>query len=511
MVPARAGAFASCDDGAAPALDDWPLIIEQEATTMSIALSEAPLVGYDQITGADVRVPLLGGASARPINLDHAASTPALRPVQATVSEFLSWYSSVHRGAGFASQLATRAYEQAREIVGEFVGARPDQHVVIFGANTTWALNKLARRIAFQPGDIVISTELEHHANDLPWRQVAQVVRVGVDARGQLDEDHYIELLRRHAGSVRLVAVSGGSNVTGALPPIHWLAEVAHAAGAEIAVDCAQLAPHRPIDIGDLDDPAHLDYVAFSGHKLYAPFGAGVLIGRRDTFAQGAPDAVGGGTVRQVSAEEVTWADAPARDEAGTPNVVGAVALAAATQELRRIGLARIAAHEAALTAAALERLRHIAGLRLYGDADPARAADRLGVLPFAIDGFDHRLVAAILSYEYGIAVRNGAFCAQPYVRRLLGLEAAELTCGPLDQPAGLVRVSFGLANSSADVDTLAGALADIARGSYRGRYSLDPAEGAYHPAGWRPRFADYFTFDRPERVFADDRTFLTK
>ncbi|HEX5689715.1 MAG TPA: aminotransferase class V-fold PLP-dependent enzyme, partial [Roseiflexaceae bacterium] len=304
------------------------------------------------------------------------------------------------------------------------------------------------------------------------------------------------ELLRRYAGRVRLVAVSGGSNVTGVLPPIHRLAELAHAAGAEIAVDAAQLAPHRPIDIGDLDDPTHLDYIAFSGHKLYAPFGAGVLIGRRDTFAQGAPEAVGGGTVRQVTLEDVIWADTPARDEAGTPNVVGAVALAAATLELRRIGLARIATHEATLTAHALERLGSIRGLHIYGDADPAHAAERLGVVPFTLDGVDHRLVAAILSCEYGIAVRTGAFCAQPYVRRLLSSQDAEVHCGPLAPRAGLIRVSFGLTNTIADVDALIRALEDIARGNYRGRYTLDPTDGAYRPADWQPQFADYFALD---------------
>ena len=199
---------------------------------MSLPLSETPLAGYDQIVGADSRVPLLDGTTARSINLDHAASTPALQSVHATVSRFLDWYSSVHRGAGFASQLATHAYEEARATVGAFVSVCPKQHVVIFGANTTWALNKLARRITFQPGDIVISTELEHHANDLPWRQVAQVVRVRVDTRERLDKDHYLQLLRRYAGRVRLVAVSGGSNVTGVLPPINPLAELAHAAGA---------------------------------------------------------------------------------------------------------------------------------------------------------------------------------------------------------------------------------------------------------------------------------------
>jgi selenocysteine lyase/cysteine desulfurase len=295
-----------------------------------------------------------------------------------------------------------------------------------------------------------------------------------------------------------LVAVSGASNVTGTIPPVHRLAEQAHAAGAEIAVDCAQLAPHRTIDIGDLDDPAHLDYVAFSGHKLYAPFGSGVLIGRRDTFARGVPDAVGGGTVGRVTDTDVAWADAPARDEAGTPNVVGAVALAAATQALQRIGLDQVAAHEAALTAYALERMQRVPGLCVYGDADSARAHERLGVIPFTLHGVDHRLVAAVLSCEYGIAVRNGAFCAQPYVRHLLGPDAVDVACGSADQPMGLVRISFGLANTFADVDTLVNALGTIARHTYRGSYALDE-HGAYRARGWQPRLADYFSLDQEQ------------
>lgn len=452
----------------------------------------------DQIVGGDVRVPVLNGAHVRPINLDHAASTPALQSVQDTVVRFGSWYSSVHRGAGFTSQLATHVYEDARVVAGRFVGARANQHVAIFGANTTALLNKLARRIPFQPGQVVISTQLEHHANDLPWRQVAHVAYVRTEYCGQLDEDHYAHLLRRYAGRVRLVAVSGASNVTGTIPPIHRLAEQAHAAGAEIAVDCAQLAPHRTIDIGDLADPAHLDYVAFSGHKLYAPFGAGVLVGRRDTFAQGVPDAVGGGTVGRVTDTDVAWADVPARDEAGTPNVVGAVALAAATQALQRIGLDQIATHEGALTAYALQRMQQVPGLRVYGNTDPARAHERLGVVPFTLDGVDHRLVAAILSCEYGIAVRNGAFCAQPYVRHLLGPDAADLACGSTEPPMGLVRISFGLANTLADVDALVDALAAIARHTYRGSYALNE-HGAYRAPSWQPRLTDYFSLDQEQ------------
>lgn len=438
---------------------------------------------HGSLAGQNIRVPLRNGTTRHPINLDHAASTPPLPAVRATVERFLDWYSSVHRGTGFTSQLATRAYEDARAIVGRFVGARDGQHVVIFGPNTTWALNKLARRMAFAPGDVVISTALEHHANDLPWRQVADVVYARCDDQGRLDAAHVADLLRRYAGRVRLLAVSGGSNVTGYLPDIHHLAALAHAAGARIVVDAAQLAPHRAIDIGDLADPAHLDYIAFSGHKLYAPYGSGALVGRRDTFAVGAPDHVGGGTVRRVTPDLVEWAEAPARDEAGTPNAVGAVALAAAVLELERIGFAAIAAHEAELTARLLERLRRISRVRIYGDDSPAGAPQRLGVVPFAVAGLDPRLVGAILSCDYGIAVRCGAFCAHPYVQRLIGQEA---DCSG-DRSAGLIRASLGLATTAADIDVFTDALAAIASGAHCDEYLFDAAAGAYVPRDWRP------------------------
>jgi selenocysteine lyase/cysteine desulfurase len=163
---------------------------------------------------------------------------------------------------------------------------------------------------------------------------------------------------------------------------------------------------------------------------------------------------------------------------------------------LQRIGLAQIAAHEAALTAYALERLPQVPGLRVRGDTDPARAHERLGVVPFTLDGIDHRLVAAVLSCEYGIAVRNGAFCAQPYVRHLLGPDAADLACGSADQPMGLVRVSFGLDNTLADVDALVDALEAIVRHTYRGSYAPDE-HGAYRARGWQPRLAHYFSLDQ--------------
>jgi selenocysteine lyase/cysteine desulfurase len=306
-----------------------------------------------------------------------------------------------------------------------------------------------------------------------------------VDAQGQLDEAHFAHLLRAHAGRVKLVAVTGGSNVTGQMPDIHHLAEMAHAAGAQILVDCAQLAPHRAIQMRPLADPRHLDYVALSAHKLYAPFGTGALIGRRDTFEHGAPEYRGGGTIEFVTTDSVTWASAPERDEAGSPNVVGAVALGAALRALQGMGMAAIAQHEAELTAYALQRLSQVSGLRVYGDALPERAARRLGVIPFNLVTRSHFLVAAVLSAEHGIGVRNGCFCAHPYLMHLLGLTTmaaqtirTQMAQGDRRGMPGMVRVSFGLYNTAHDVDRLVDALQQIACGEVRGRYVQDRASG---------------------------------
>jgi cysteine desulfurase / selenocysteine lyase len=448
------------------------------------------------------RVPLLNGRLAPYINFDNAASTPPLRAVQTAVNAFMPWYSSVHRGHGFKSQVATRAYDEAREIVMRFVRADPDDYVCIFGKNSTEALNKVARRVAFAPGqDVVLVSMMEHHANDLPYRAVAHVVHVDVTPTGELDEADFDHKLREYNGRIALVAISGASNVTGTLPPLRRLAEKAHAAGAQFLVDAAQLAPHRRIEMGSLDDPGHFDYLVLSAHKMYAPYGTGALIGRRDTFEVGEPDLRGGGQVDLVTTDKVVWSAPPEREEAGSPNVAGAVALAAAIRQLNTIGMDVVAAHEAELTAYALQRLQALDGVILYGNTNPQQAAQRLGVIPFNLTGMSHFQVAAILGYEYGIGVRNGCFCAHPYILRLLQIAPQEvdrleshLAAHDRRRNPGLVRASFGLYNTLAEVDTFVDALAHISRGEYRGQYHQDPASGDFMPENWTPDFADYFT-----------------
>jgi len=263
--------------------------------------------GYTSLfTGIDAEVPTLNGGHRKYINFDNAASTPPFKAVQNAVNEFMVYYSSVHRGTGYKSQLSTHAYEAARQAVLQFVGADPNYHTCIFGKNTTEAINKLARRFPFTPQrHIVITSGMEHHSNDLPWRAAANVVHVRLTADGQLDEADFDHVLQQYSDQIALVAISGASNVTGFINPIFRLAEKTHRVGARIVVDCAQLAPHRKVDMLDVDNPAHLDYVTISAHKLYAPFGIGALVGLQETFASGEPEFTGGGTVDIVTLEDV--------------------------------------------------------------------------------------------------------------------------------------------------------------------------------------------------------------
>ncbi len=394
------------------------------------------------------------------------------------------------------------------------MNADSSEHTCIFGKNTTEAINKLAHRFPFtDERDVVLTSGMEHHSNDLPWRTSARTIHVGLTGDGRLDEADFDRLLAHYAGRVALIAISGASNVTGYLNPIHRLARKTHAAGAQILVDCAQLAPHRSVDMRRLDDPEHLDYIAISAHKMYAPFGTGALVGRRDLFAQGEPDMQGGGTVEIVTLEDVVWAGPPDRDEAGSPNTVGAVALAAAIAQLESIGMESVAAHEAELTTYALQRLQAIPGIHIYGDRDPQQAAQRLGVIPLQVSGISHFKVAAVLGNEFGIGVRSGCFCAHPYILHLLGLSSQEarqvrerMLAGDKREMPGLIRASFGLYNTLAEVDALAEALERIIHGNYDGQYQQEVASGEYQLEGWEPPFEQYFSWGAPVAPVVPDR-----
>lgn len=420
------------------------------------------------VVGADLTVPLVTGEQVGYVNLDYAASAPCLRSVLDAVASLLPWYSSVHRGAGFASTVTTELYAAARKAVGDFVGARADD-TVVFTRNTTDALNLLAA--ALPEDTTVVTFASEHHANQLPWRRGRSVVLpvpASVDEAIARADDALRGVSSRH----RLLAVTGASNVTGELWPLAELAAVARRRGARLAVDAAQLAPHRAIDL----DAIGADYLALSGHKLYAPFGSGALVGRGDWLDAARPYLAGGGAVRRVTFDSVEWASGAPRHEAGTPNVVGAVSLAAACRALTGVGMSAVAAHEAALLDRVTRGLRAVPGVELlamWGAESP-----RIGVVTFNLRGYHPGALAAALSAEHGIGVRDGAFCAHPLMSALAGARAPE---GRGDAaPPGAVRVSFGVGTSTADIDRLLRALAELVDRGPRSRYRLDG--GRYVP-----------------------------
>lgn len=451
-----------------------------------------------RVLGIKTEVPLFDGTRVRYVNLDSAASTPPLVRVQQAVDHFAPWYSSVHRGAGYKSRLSTHLYEHARDVVMRFTGASPATHEVVFVRNTTEALNLLAHRIILEPGELVLTTRMEHHSNLLPWyRTPHEFVELTPD--GRIDLQDLERRLQAHQGKVRLVTASAASNVTGAITDIRHMARLAHAHGALIAADVAQLAPHRALSPGEFGDPARIDILAFSGHKLYAPYGAGALVAPSTLFADGEPMLVGGGTVCLVTRSGVAWASGAELEEAGSPNVIGVVAMSAALEELMRYGMERVASHERELTRYAIKRLRGIPGLRFYGPSWETMLAgdeDRLGVFSFNIEGHSYVEVASVLANEWGVGVRSGCFCAHQYVAFLLGISDADsaeardrLISGlPVDLP-GMVRASLGLANTREDIDRLVAGLTAIAQGNIRAQYIQTPS-GDLEPAGTTHAFA---------------------
>jgi len=432
-----------------------------------------------RLVGDGAPVPCVDGVEKPYLSLDAAASTPALPAVAARVADFLPSYSSVHRGAGWKSQLSTAEYEEARGAALDFAGRRDGDDVAIICRNTTEAINHLAYRLQLEPTDVVLTTVVEHHANLLPWGRVARRRYVECGPDGLFSVDDMRQALDV-SPSPRVLAITGASNVTGWVPPVEDIIDEAHARGVMVLVDGAQLAPHRPL-------PVHADFVAWSGHKMYAPFGASVLVGPRRAFEHGDPFLAGGGAVDLVDLDEVIWTDPPEREEAGSPNVIGAVALHAAIDALQGLGWDAIRDHDDALASRLRSGLEAIDGVRLLGSPGP----ESLPVATFVLEGTPHALVAARLSAEFGIGVRHGCFCAHPYLLRLLDLDApavaayrAAVLRGDRTEMPGAVRASAGLSTTTEDVERFLGAMARIAVGEPSPvEYEQDPHTGDYWPS----------------------------
>lgn len=385
------------------------------------------------------------------VYLDSGASSQKPLPViEAMDACYRTYYANVHRGIYKLSEQSSAVYEGARKKVGRFINAKSWREV-IFTRNATESINLVAYtwgRQNIRAGDTILLTEMEHHANLVPWQQLAadkgaQVAFIPVDEQGYCDRAAFDRLIN---DSVKLVAVTQMSNVLGTVTPLGEMAEKAHAAGAMVLVDGAQAVPHMPTDVQALD----IDFLAFSGHKMLGPSGIGVLYGKRDILQTMPPFLTGGDMIRKVTFEAAEWNDLPWKFEAGTPPIVEAIGLGAAVDYLTNLGMHEVRKHEIELTTYAFDRLCQVEGIRIYGPHDPTA---RGGAVAFTLGDIHPHDLASILDRE-GIAVRAGHHCAMPLHEKLC------LTA--------TVRASFYVYNQPSDIDRLAEVL-DQARELFGG------------------------------------------
>ena len=414
----------------------------------------------NEIWGLDTLVKLDNGEMIPAINLDSAATTPPLKNVMAEIDRHMAEYGSIGRGRGQKSAISTEFYMDARQVIKDFVNANHEKYTVFYATNTTDGINKLASALITSKNDLVLSTRMEHHANDLPWRARARTVYADVDQDGRLIIDDIERLLRQYRGRIKYVTVTAASNVTGYVNEVHHIARLAHRFGAKIIVDGAQIAAHREFEMMGCTPEEDIDFFVFSAHKMYAPYGGGAVVGLKAELDKHIPTFYGGGMVEAVFDRRVCYAPAPDSYEAGSPNFPGLVSMVYAIETLKKYGFDEISTQGQHLLKRTIKGLSKIPGVQLYGDNDYVE--DRVGIVVFNICGLPSEDVADYLAGKHGIAVRHGAFCAHPYVRRLTK-EAEHSGCAP---PKGMVRASFGIYNTEADVDALVAAVGELGNAS---------------------------------------------
>ncbi len=464
--------------------------------------------------GLDTLYTRADGKKTKRIYLDSTASTLMMKAAYNAIESFYNHYANTHSLLHFSAKTATQNYKWAHERILSFVKADAEKYACFFtGSGTTAGINRMARVFRdFQPDrDVVLVSLMEHHSNDLPHRKHAgKVVHIPLDNHegqpGCINMEILKEKLEQYKDRINYIAMTGVSNVTGIINPIYDIAELAHKYGALILVDGAQMAAHIPVQINGHSNPLrNIDAFVFSGHKTYVPGSPGVVICRKDILSSMEPEEVGGGMVDQVHVDRYTITDQfPDREEAGTPNIPGAIGLAAAIDVLDKIGMEFIYEDETALITNALDQIKQIEHVIIYGETN-CSLCPRAASISFNIRGLDHGLVAAIFNDYHNIAVRNECFCAHPYVKEMIieelfdtGIDLNEIDINSeLKVKAGMVRASFGIYSTQDDVNALASALKDIVakRDEYSNLYSLD-GTGLYCHKTFKPVEADLFNVE---------------
>lgn len=424
----------------------------------------------DLFVGLDEKVCDSNGDCIDGINFDNAATTPPIKSSIKFIEELSKNYASIGRGTGQKAEITTNLYKESKNFLINFFNIKnKDKYVVIYVNNTTEGINKLAKTLIKSPDEVVLTSRMEHHSNDLPWRKRGNVDYIEVDEKGRLKVEELEEKLRINSGKIKYVSLTGASNVTGYINDIHFIAKIVHKYGAKLIVDGAQLVPHKKVDIsGDTDDE-QIDFLVFSSHKIYSPFGIGVIIGLREDFINAEPDYLGGGTVELVLDNEVRYLLPPDKNEAGTPNFLGVMSLINSLKFINDIGYDYIEKHEKLLLTHSIDGMKKIPKIINYGDIN--NISDRLGIITFNLENIYHHDLANILAKKKGISVRHGWFCAHPYCRRLMNVsedEAKEFLENPKKQMLGMVRASFALYNSIDEIDIFLNVLEDISLGKIK-------------------------------------------
>ncbi|RMF11138.1 MAG: aminotransferase class V-fold PLP-dependent enzyme [Candidatus Neomarinimicrobiota bacterium] len=461
--------------------------------------------------GLDTTYPLADGRVTRRVYLDSTASTLMFRPAHDALEAYYRHYANTHSRLHFSAKISTDLYHWAHEKVLQFLHADPEEYACFFtGSGATAGMNRMARVFRdFRPDrDTVLVSLMEHHSNDLPHRKHAgRVIHLPLKEHsgqpGCIDLAALEAVLSRERDRINYVAVTGVSNVTGIINPIYDVAELAHRYGALVLVDGAQMVAHLPVWISHPDQPErNLDAFVFSGHKTYVPGSPGVVVCRKDILSAIEPEEVGGGMVERVFVDRyIITSQFPDREEAGTPNIPGAIALATTLDILDRVGMDTLFQEESRLIHYALERFQSLPTVMVYGETDP-RICPRAASISFNIYDVDHGLTAAILNDYHNIAVRNECFCAHPYVEEMIrddippDLRREEnILSIRAKLKSGMVRASFGLYNTEEDVERLMTALRDISDHikDYRTLYTVD-AEGNYVHRTFRPPLGEIFS-----------------
>lgn len=437
------------------------------------------------VTGSNTFVDLMGGKHVRVVKLNNAATTPPFVQTVDTLCAFFDSYGALHRGAGPHANKTVEVVERAITTIRQFLGMSDDQ-AMLFSSNTSAAINTLARLTVLTEEDVILTSCIEHTSNNLPWRYntKAKIIEVAAFDDGSLDMENLAQKVVLHGANLKWIVITGASNLTGYVPDMKRLSEIAHTHGARLFVDAAQLVPHRPINMAEQG----IDALAFSAHKIYSPFGLGILVLPKDMLGR-TPVDPGGGSIDMISEKDIVWAPSAERHQTGTWNVIGIVALAESCRVMMEIGWKTILNHERKLVEYIAINFAAIPDMILHVPFEKFLSEDRIGTFPFTLKGYHHALLAAILDHEYGIETRAGTICNHRLVRRWFDVDddtqaeiEERIKNGDRLASYGAVRVSIGIFNTKEDIDRLVDALKSIQQNGARLRYKPMPHEETYSP-----------------------------